>query len=180
MPIAKNTIKLVKEKVKCVQSETLFTKYLKRLTIEIVNQVTVLINWFNRKSGVHPVMSLRQMLFSKQFKTILCKIGKLVMVYNVTSNNKTGCLRAFYALYIRPSNSGTGHIIFKFSIKSVVTTPKCKPNPMTEDIITIIDEIGRKKGIPEEIQFQNMHLKSTFSDLFNDQTGHEDNDSCTD
>ena len=39
---------------------------------------------------------------------------------------------------------------------------------MSEDIMTIVDEIGRKEGIPEGIQFKNMYCKSksTFSDLY--------------
>ena len=61
------------------------------------------------KSGVHPVMSPRQILFGKKFKTPLYKISKLVMAYNVTANNKATIPRAFYALYIRPNDNDTGH-----------------------------------------------------------------------
>lgn len=49
---------------------------------------------------------------------------------------------------------------------------------MVKDIITIVDEIGRKEGMPNGIQFQNMHHKSMLSDFFADQVGHDDNDSC--
>ena len=45
--------------------------------------VTILINSFRRKSGVHAVMSSRQILFGNKFKTPLCKIGELVLVYDV-------------------------------------------------------------------------------------------------
>ena len=86
--------------------------------------VVVLINSFRRKSGVHPVMLLRQILFGKKFKTLLCKIGELVMAYDVTANNKTTIPRAFYALYIGPNGSGTGHQVFKLLLKRLVTTPK--------------------------------------------------------
>ena len=51
VPRAKNAIRFVKERVRCIQSETSFIKYLRRLTIEMVKQVTVLINSFNRKPG---------------------------------------------------------------------------------------------------------------------------------
>ena len=62
---AKNIIKFVKERVRCIQSETPFIKYLKRLTIKIMKLVTILINLFNRKSGVHLVISARHILFEK-------------------------------------------------------------------------------------------------------------------
>ena len=79
----------------------------------MVKWVTVLINSFRRKSGVHPVMSSRQILFDNKFKTPLYKISELVMVYDVTSNNRTTNSRDFFALYIGPNDSGTGHIVFK-------------------------------------------------------------------
>ena len=100
MPRAKNAIRFVKERIRCIQCETSFTKFTKRLTIEMVKQVTILINSFRRKSGVYPVMSPRQLLLGKRFKTPLCKIGELVMAYDVTSNNMTARQRAFFALHI--------------------------------------------------------------------------------
>ena len=81
----------------------------------MVKRVTVLIILLRRKSGVHPVMSLRQILFGKKFKTLLCKIGELVMAYDVIFSNKTTDPRAFFALYIGPNDSGTGHTVFKLT-----------------------------------------------------------------
>ena len=63
--------------------------------------------------------------------------------------------RAFFALYIRPSDSSTGHTVFKLATKGLVITPKCKPKPMAEDIVTVVNELGKKgrntrrKTIPE-------------------------------
>ena len=69
------------------------------------------------------------------FKTPLCKIGELVMAYNVKDSNKTLHPRTFYALYIGPNDSGIGHSVFKLSIKQLLTTPKYKPIPIPEDVI---------------------------------------------
>ena len=143
----------------------------------MVKRVTVLINSFRRKSGVHSVMVPRKILFGKKFKTPLCKIGEVVMVYNVTASNKTTHPRAFYALYIGPNDSGTGHIAFKLSTKQLVTTHIYKPVPMPEDVITAVNEIGRQEGMPEGIQFHNIHHESTLLDLFVDKDLN-DNDSC--
>ena len=44
LPRAENAIRFVKERVGCIQSESLFTRYPKRLTIEMVKRVTILIN----------------------------------------------------------------------------------------------------------------------------------------
>ena len=109
VPRAENEIRLLKER--------LSDRYPKRFTIKMLKSVVVLINSFRRKSGVHPVMSLRQILFSKKFKTQLCKIGELVMAYAITANNKRTIPRAFYTLYIGPKNSGTGQQVFKLLLK---------------------------------------------------------------
>ena len=141
MPRAENAIRFVKERVRSVQSKTPFDRYTKRFTIEMLNRVVVLINSFRRKSGVHPVMSPKQILFGKKFKTPLCKICELVMAYDVTASSKTTILRAFYALYIGPNNSGTGHQVFKLSSKRLVTLPKSKPVPMPDDVIQVVNDL---------------------------------------
>ena len=78
VPRAENAIQFFKERVRSIQSETPFKRYPKRFTIELMKRAVVLINSFRRKSGVYPVMSPRQILFGKKFKTLLCKIGKLM------------------------------------------------------------------------------------------------------
>ena len=90
----------------------------------MAKRATVLINSFRRKSGVHSVMSPRQIIFGKKFKPPLCKMGELVLTYDVQSNNKASKPRAFYALYIGPNDGGTGHSVFKLSMKSMIVTPR--------------------------------------------------------
>ena len=97
---AENAIRFVKERLRSIKCETLFRKYPKRLTVEMTKRATVLINSFRRKSGVHSVVSPRQRIFGKEFNTPLCKMGELVLAYNILSSNKTSKPRAFYALYI--------------------------------------------------------------------------------
>ena len=56
VPRAKNAIRFVEERLRSIQCKTPFKKFTRRLTIEMVKRVTILINSFRRKSGVHPVM----------------------------------------------------------------------------------------------------------------------------
>ena len=151
MPRAENAIRFVKESSRSIQCETPLKKIPRRLAIETVKRVTVLINLFRSKSGVHPVMSPRQILFRKNFKTPLCKIGELVITYNVTSSNKTSDPRVFFALYIGPNDSGTSHTLFMLATKRLVTTLKCEPKPMVEDIVEVVNNIGKQEGIPDGI-----------------------------
>ena len=77
-------------------------------------------------------------------------MGELVLTYDITSNNKTSKPRAFYALYIGPNNAGTGHSVFKLETKSMIVTPKCKPIPMPNDVIQLINQMGIDDGSSEE------------------------------
>ena len=45
-PHIDNAIKLVKERIRCIQSQMLYKKLFRRLTIELVNRVVVLLNSF--------------------------------------------------------------------------------------------------------------------------------------
>ena len=78
----------MKERLRSIQFKTLFKKYPKRLTIEMTKRATVLINSFRRKLGVHAVISLRQIIFGKKFKTPLCKMGELALAYDVKWDSK--------------------------------------------------------------------------------------------
>ena len=79
------------------------------------------------------------------------------MAYDVTANNKTTIPIAFYALYIGPNDSGTGHKVFKLLSKRLVTTPKCKPVPMPNDVIQVVNDMGEQDGMLNGIQFCNIH-----------------------
>ena len=125
-------------------------------------------------------MSPRQILFGKKFKTPLCKIGELVMAYDVTANNKTTIPRAFYALYIGPNNSSTGHQVFKLLSKRLVTTPKCKPVPMPDNVIQVVNDMGEQDGMPNGIKFRNIHHESTLADLFADDNLNDDDSNASD
>ena len=79
------------------------------------------------------------------------------MAYDTTSDNKTTTPRAFYALYIGPNDGGTGHQVFNLSNKEMITTPKCKPVPMPDDVIEVVNEVGKQEGMPNGIEFLNIN-----------------------
>ena len=69
------------------------------------------------------------------------------MAYDVIASNKTTHPRAFFALYIRPNDSGSGPIVFKILTKRLITTPKFKPKPMVEDNVAVVNEMGEREGM---------------------------------
>ena len=89
VPRAENAIKFVKERVRCIQSETGYTKFPRRLTIEMITRTVCLINSFARKTLAHKTMSPRRIMYGRGFKPPLCKFGELVMAYESRSSNDT-------------------------------------------------------------------------------------------
>ena len=69
VPRAENAIKFVKERVRCIQSELEFTKYPRRLTIEMITRTVALINSFARRTLAHKTMSPRRIMYGRGFKT---------------------------------------------------------------------------------------------------------------
>ena len=140
-------------------------------------RATLLINSFRRKSGVHSVISPRQIIFGKKFKTPLCKMEELVLEYGVLSSNKTLKPRAFYALYIRPNDGGTGHLVCKLSTNDMIITPRCKPIPMPDDVVKVVNQMGEDDGLLDGIGFHKIHKESTVEDMYRD-IDSQDNSSC--
>ena len=90
VPRAENAIKFVKEQVRFIQSELGFSKYPRRLTIEMITRMVSLVNSFARRTLAHKTMSPRRIMYGMGFKTPLCKFGELVMAYEPKSSNDTG------------------------------------------------------------------------------------------
>ena len=117
---------------------------------------------------MHAVMSPRQILFEKKFKTPLCKMGELVLAYNIKLDNKTLKPRTFYALYIGPNDGGIGHSVFKLSTKMMVVMPRCKPMPMPDNVIAVVTKMGKDDGSLEGKIVCNIHKVLTVEDMYDD------------
>ena len=89
VPRAENAIKFVKERVRCIQSETGYKKFLRRLTIEMITRTVCLNNSFARKTLAHKTMSPRRNMYGRGFKPPLCKFGELVIAYKSKLSNDT-------------------------------------------------------------------------------------------
>ena len=126
------------------------------------------------------MLSPRQILYGKKFRTLLCKMGELVMAYTVRANSKTSRPRAFYALYIGPNDGGTGHSVFKFSTKKMIITTKCKPVPIPDDVIDVMNKMGKDEEMPDRIRFCNIHTESTLDDLYGDVESQDDSSCASD
>ena len=81
-------------------------------------------------------------------------------------DNKTSKPKAFYALYIGPNGGGTSHLIFKLSTKTMIVTPRCKPLPMLDKVITVINQMGEDDGSPNGTVVRNVHKVLTVENMY--------------
>ena len=47
---------------------------------------------------------------------------------------------------------------------------------MAEDVVKVVNKMGKQEGMPDGIQFHSIHHESTLSDLYADEDGHDDDD----
>ena len=125
-------------------------------------------------------MSPRQIIFRKKFKTLLCKKRELVLTYDVQANNRTSQPTAFYALYIEPNDGGTGHSVFKLSTKQIIITLRCKPVPMPDNVIEVMNKMGIDEEMPDRIHFSSIHKELTLDDLYGDVESQDDSSCASD
>ena len=116
----------------------------------MTKRATVLINSVRRKSRVHSVMSLRQIMCGKKFETPLYEMGELMMASNIEANNKTSRPRAFYVLYIGPNDGGTSNSVLKLSTKKMIITPRYKPVPMSDNMINLLKNGRRRRNVKRD------------------------------
>ena len=62
------------------------------------------------------------------------------MAYNNTAENSILYPRTFYALYIGQNDNSIGHLIFRLSMKHILTTIKSKPLPVPKNLFKTINE----------------------------------------
>ena len=139
-----------------------FVKIPKRMVIEIVKSVTILINSIPRCGGVHDAMSARELVTGKTLKVPRCKIGEFVYGH-LPTNNDTGKSRTVDALYLQPNDNGSGHWVFKLKTKEAILVVRVTPSPMSESIIDLVNSMGTEEGEVKGVEFRDMFGKVTIN-----------------
>ena len=93
------------------------------------------------------------------------------MAYEPKSSNDTSVPQAFYALYLYPNQNGSGHVVFSLKLKTRRSTQKCVLQPMTQDIIDLVNKMGTEVKVKDWIQFSSID-----ADLY--AADENDDDSC--
>ena len=51
---------------------------------------------------------------------------------------------------------------------------------MPDNVIEVVNDMGKQEGMPNGIQFHNIHHKSTLADLYTDKDLNDDNSYASD
>ena len=105
-------IRFVKERIQVVRVDMLYKAIPKRLTIEMVHRVVVLMNSLPRKGSLHSILSPRKILTSNMFRCPTICIGQYKQGL-VGAANDTEQGRSINALYLGRMDNGSGYSVFK-------------------------------------------------------------------
>ena len=100
----------------------------------------------------------RRIMYGRGFRPPLCKFGVLV----TKLSNDTAVPQAFYALYLYPNENGSGHVVFNLKMKIIRSAQKCVPQTMTQNIINLVNKMGKEKKVKDSIQFFCIDGDATF------------------
>ena len=60
-------------------------------------------------------------------------------------------------MYIEQNDGGTGHSVFKLSMKQMIITPRCKPVSMPDNMIAVVNKMEKDEGMLDRIYVSNIH-----------------------
>ena len=59
-------------------------------------------------------------------------------------------------------------------------TPRCKPLPMSDNVVDVVNKMGEEEEIPNGIHFRFIHKGSTLDDLYGDVESQDDSSCASD
>ena len=139
--VAERTIRFVKERIRTVRLAMPYKKLPRRMTIEMVHRVVILINSIPQKDSLHSIISPREMVTGKKFRCPSIRIGQYIQGI-VGGTNETDKERSIDALYLGRADNGSGHVVFKLDTKAVVSVNRVVVIPTPTTIIDRINEMA--------------------------------------
>jgi hypothetical protein len=157
-------IRFVKERIGSVRMMLPYKKLPIRFLIELVSRVTMLMNSIPKKSGIHRIISPRELITGKKLRIPEHHIGQYVQGHT-GGNNDTGKERSVDALYTGRADNGSGHVVFKLSTKQQVSVNRVTAITPTADHIKLVEDIAESENHPEGLEFANINGKVTLDDF---------------
>jgi hypothetical protein len=156
-----------------------FKKLPKRFLIELVYRVTMLMNSLPKKGGIHHIISPRELITGKKLRVPEHPIGQYVQGHTVGTSD-TGKERSVDALYIGRADNGSGHVVFKLSIKQPVLVNRVTVIAPTADHIKFVNDMAEAENQLEGLEFADVNSKVTLEDFMDGIDNDEDDSNVSD
>ena len=62
----------------------------------------------------------------------------------------------------------------------MIVTPRCKPIPMSDDLIEVVNQMREDDESPDGIVFCNIHKESTVEDMYGNVNSQDDSSCASD
>ena len=132
--------------------------------IELVKQVTTVVNSIPKQNGVHMILSPCQIMTGLSFRMPKISMGQYVQGH-VRGSSNTEEERTVNSLYIGPADNGSGHWVFKLDTKQPISVNKVTVIPMCQDFIDRVSKLGLEDGQPDGIQIGDAQGQLTIMDF---------------
>ena len=176
MEYVERMIRFVKEQICAVRVTMPYKTIPKRMTIEIVHHVIILMNSIPWKGSLYNILSPREIVTGKKFRGPTIHIGQYIQGL-VGGTNSTDQERSIDALYLERVENGSGHIVFKLDTKVVISFNRVVVIPTPKRIIDRVNEMGTSEKQPEVVQFTNRDRRVSINDLDLNLDDDDDDDS---
>ena len=141
MEVVERMIRFVKERFRVVRVAMPYVRIPRRLTIEMVHRVVILMNSLPCKGSLHSILSPREIVTGNKFRCPTIKIGQYVQEL-VGGTNDTEQERSIDALYLGQADNGSGHNVFNLSTKAVVSVNRVVVIPTPQTVIERVNAMG--------------------------------------
>ena len=149
-----------------------FKKIPKRLVIEMIERVIILLNSIPREGGIHQILSPREIVTGKRFHCPEWPIGQ----YGQGMTGGTNSIkkeRSVDVLYLGRNDNRSGHLVFKLDTKLVISINSFTMINTPTLVIDRINKMGEDEKQPDGIEFMSDGIL-LFKDLYLNSNGNDE------
>ena len=180
-PFMERSNRTVKERIRCIYSSLPFKRTPIRIILEMVYCAVFWLNSYIPEDGVSATISPRELMTGYSLdanKHTRYQFGEYLMAHADETNNSME-VRADDSIYLRPSgNRQGGFFVFDLSTGRRVHRMHGTPAPMTDSVISRVEEIADAQDAPDGLIFGDSNNNQTMDDF--DEAENEDDDNASD
>ena len=133
-------IRFAKEQIRTVRVTMPYKTIPKRMMIEMVHRIIILMKSLPCKGSLHSILSPKEIGTGKKFRCPTICLGQYIQGL-IGGPNNTEQERSIDALCLGRAENGSGHIVFKVDTKTVVSVNRVVVIPTPKSVIDRVSEM---------------------------------------